>query len=41
MASTAPTLASDMSEEEFERRTLDAIHRELGPGEKLDRTNFR
>ncbi len=32
MASTAPIRVSEMSEEEFERRTLDAIHREFGPG---------
>ena len=32
MASTAPIRVSEMSEEEFERRTLDAIHREFVPG---------
>ena len=32
MASAAPIRVSEMSEEEFERRTLDAIHREFGPG---------
>jgi hypothetical protein len=32
MASPATIGVSDMTEEEFERRTLAAIHRELGPG---------
>ena len=32
MASAVPIRVSEMSEEEFERRTLDAIHREFGPG---------
>jgi hypothetical protein len=32
MASPALIPASELSEEEFERRTLAAIHRELGPG---------
>jgi hypothetical protein len=32
MASPAPIPISDLSDEEFERRTLAAIHRELGPG---------
>ncbi len=32
MASPTLTPASSLSEEEFERRTLDAIHREFGPG---------
>jgi hypothetical protein len=32
MAASAPIPASDLSEAEFERRTLAAIHREFGPG---------
>ena len=32
MAPPVVTPASDLSEEEFERRTLAAIHREFGPG---------
>ena len=32
MASPGPTLASEMTDEEFEKRTLDAIQRELGLG---------
>jgi hypothetical protein len=32
MATATPVLASELSEEEFERRTLAAIHREFGPG---------
>jgi hypothetical protein len=32
MASHAPSLISDMTDEEFEQRTLDAIQRELGLG---------
>lgn len=31
MAAPQSVLASDLSEEEFERRTLDAIQREFGP----------
>ena len=32
MATPAPILEPRMTDEEFERRTLDAIHRELGLG---------
>jgi hypothetical protein len=32
MASPEPALVSDMTAEEFERRTLDAIQREFGLG---------
>ena len=32
MASPESALVSNMTDEEFERRTLDAIQREFGPG---------
>jgi hypothetical protein len=32
MASAAPIVTSDMTDEEFERKTLDVIAREFGPG---------
>lgn len=32
MASAAPVITSDMTDEEFERKTLDVIAREFGPG---------
>lgn len=32
MASPAPIATSDMTDQEFERKTLDVIAREFGPG---------